>query len=1025
MFSLIGSATSVDWFDDLMSSVVNTLTLDTLLYIFGGILIGLIIINTVGLIWSYEEKSMRAIKKINKYLVKHPAVNDSNLVEFNNRMKKLPLRIRERWQLFMLERVGSPSRYLSVEYCVKRPLYNSAVLQSLEQTKFVTILLAVISFIMSVSLVSYNESALGLASILAGSLTVPVVVIIFGVVYSMILQARYKYLNRDFYDMFTVFVRNVDKATNTMPDYVDYELLFTKREIEEGIPVLREYLEKKALEEQRLLEKAKREEVEHSPYNFDDLGINGAQLIERAVDESEEFLLHKIQLQEEINSLEKQYQVTEQNMDDIEREANKKLQAIKENLERLDKAIQETTNRVEINYNRRQAKEEMDKKTLLEKDMKAMLDKEKVAQDALRVEIEKRKEEIEKNKAGVEDALKAEYNTFATKVYDEIYQKVSQETAAVMHDYELQISRLKTKLKEFSKELEQKNAAIDAKNLEVDNLRLTNRKLKQKDKKSKGGKDDDTPTTPPTDNMQATGSQQYANQYNNTQYGNEAYNASHEQVDMNAPNLINNVEGVENGETVNDYSQYYDQNGNLIDYTQYYDNASQDTNTDYGQYYDENGNLIDYSQYYDENGNLLPEYAYLAEDNGDNGENGANVMQPSGYADQQMQSETPQGQDYYQQTQQDDQLITPAPTNYDDMSFTGDNTQQDYQQQYAYEQAESPENTQSTVENGVDNAMPTEQVAQSNAEQPQENNEQQAIDQTPEIETPVSEVTESGQASEQSTEATEVTEAPVAPAPEPMPQQSDENKESTVDNAATPEQKVTEPTSENINVTQPKTTDNWDNNGEKNGESPLTMEKQQDVHVEWENKEPTKSADQFETVPEPAKTNAEPVAEVKEEKPKTTKSSTSSKRTTKKSTTKKSTAKGSSSKSSSTAKKSTKKSTEPIVVVVEKPAEKNSTDTEDLLAIQKQIAEENEKLKKQQEELRQQIDETLSAMEDKANATKAQKQKNIKKIKDLIEKLKIEAKEAKARGASKAEITKINKSVAELLKVITNYQLNN
>ena len=84
-----------------------------------------------------------------------------------------------------------------------------------------------------------------------------------------------------------------------------------------------------------------------------------------------------------------------------------------------------------------------------------------------------------------------------------------------------------------------------------------------------------------------------------------------------------------------------------------------------------------------------------------------------------------------------------------------------------------------------------------------------------------------------------------------------------------------------------------------------------------------------------------------------------------------------------------------------------------------------EVLKKQQEELRQQIDETLSAMEDKANATKAQKQKNIKKIKDLIEKLKIEAKEAKARGASKAEITKINKSVAELLKVITNYQLNN
>ena len=34
----------------------------------------------------------------------------------------------------MLEREGSPSRYLTTEYCVKRPLYNSSTINILKQT---------------------------------------------------------------------------------------------------------------------------------------------------------------------------------------------------------------------------------------------------------------------------------------------------------------------------------------------------------------------------------------------------------------------------------------------------------------------------------------------------------------------------------------------------------------------------------------------------------------------------------------------------------------------------------------------------------------------------------------------------------------------------------------------------------------------------------------------------------------------------------------------------------------------------
>ena len=63
-------------------------------------------------------------------------------------------------------------------------------------------------------------------------------------------------------------------------------------------------------------------------------------------------------------------------------------------------------------------------------------------------------------------------------------------------------------------------------------------------------------------------------------------------------------------------------------------------------------------------------------------------------------------------------------------------------------------------------------------------------------------------------------------------------------------------------------------------------------------------------------------------------------------------------------------------------------------------------------------------MEKATNATKQERTQNIKKIKDLISKLKEEAAEAKERGASKTEINKINKSAAELLRVIADYQAN-
>lgn len=593
-----------------LQNAMASVNIDYLLLIALGIIAVVIIIGALRVVCSYESVAMRRIRKVNKYLLKNNVVTDENLVEFHQQMKKLPRRIRDRWQLFMLEREGMPSRYLTTEYCVKRALESSSTENVMNQTKMITLVISLITFVLGLACRLNEAGTVSMANIIYVVLyasIIPAMVGIFGYVFSMILQARLSAVNRDFYDVFTMFVRNVDKATNTMPDYVDYELLFTRKEINDGIPILREYLEKRALEEQRLLEKAKREAVEHSPYNFDDLGVNGSQLIERAVHESESFLLNKMNLQGEIAEYEKQLSNAEKNMDDIEKEANKKLQAIKENLERLDKANSETTNRVEINYNRRQAKEEMDKKAAIEKDLEGALAKEQTAIDGFNVEIQRRKQDIETSRVGVENALKSEYNTFATKVYDELSAKVTEENSNLVREYEAQIVQMKATIRQLTANLEQSNTMLQVKQLELDNVRNY-------------GASAGT-FVPPV---------QIQNPYPDQ---NQPVDTSNTMYDPNS-GVTQTTDGQnwnqyydENGNFI-DNSQYYDENGNVIDYSQYYSNGTE--NVDASQYYDENGNLIDYSQYYDEHGNYI------------GGEQNASPQNPAeNTAQEQQTNETP------------------------------------------------------------------------------------------------------------------------------------------------------------------------------------------------------------------------------------------------------------------------------------------------------------------------------------------------------------------------------------------------
>lgn len=574
---LIGDA--IYSFFEFLRSIFKNAELNYIFFSGIGIMAVLIIIGIVRMARSFERRTTKCMNKINRYLLQNPEITEDNLVEFHKYLQKMPARIRDRWQLYILEREGLPSKYLTAEYCIRRPLSSSALIGVKEQTRLSAIVLAIVTFILGMGYSVAKAVSMGGISVTVANMLdylfiypmmTPLVILLMASLFNMIVTFCYNNYNAKLYDNFAVFVRNLNRAVATMPDSIDYQVLFTQKEIDEGIPILREYLEKERLEEQRLLEQSKYAAIAHSPYNFEDLGVDGEQLISRAVDESESFLMKKIGLQNEIQEYEKKLAQAQANMDEIEKEANRKLQTIKENLERLDKAISETTNRVEINYNKRQIKDEMDKRAAIEKDLKSLLAKEQVTVNECNAEIEKRRERIEKDKDAVETALKSEYNTFAVKVYDTLSDKIGEENAEVSKDYQTQIIDLNTKIQNLSREIEQKDALIAERDLYINTMQ--------------GGA--------PYDPQAAINAQ--------------PLDGNNNELNGYVPQEGPVSDGSENFMTTENAEQnqvYYDENGNAIDYSQTYDENGNPIN--YSQFYDENGNLVDYSQYYDENGNYI------------------------------------------------------------------------------------------------------------------------------------------------------------------------------------------------------------------------------------------------------------------------------------------------------------------------------------------------------------------------------------------------------------------------------------
>lgn len=377
--------------------------------------------------FSYENRILKAVNKINAYFLSKPFITEENLVEFNLKMKKVPKVLRNNWQIYMLNREDSPTTYINVNTCIDKPLRTSSIEKNMGNYTIFTIFLVLLSFIVGLQ---YSTYVMGLGNTSTASffyaLLVPLALVLIYTIFILIIKAVKNDIYNMLYDNFPMYERNLTKAVSTLPSYVDYEILFTKKEIREGIPILQQYLEKRALIEQQELEKAREASVACEEYNFDELGIDGSLVLERAMKECETFIKTRRRLQEECDQIETEKENYRKNYETTAKDYQRKLQASRENLESLRAQQEASTNRIEANYIKKQQGDEIKKQQQLEKDSEEAAAKFNEEQVSLQQEIEKRQQEIEEKKAFVQQAMLLEFKHYANTLYKALGQKAAE-----------------------------------------------------------------------------------------------------------------------------------------------------------------------------------------------------------------------------------------------------------------------------------------------------------------------------------------------------------------------------------------------------------------------------------------------------------------------------------------------------------------------------------------------------------------------------------------------------------------------
>ena len=437
--------------DKFFSSFANYLNYNRYFIIFSALFLFTIFCVIISTSHSYESRLIKAVDMFNNYFLDNPQINEDNLIAFNNRMKssRVPKQLRKQWQQYVLYREDKASKYMSFENCVATPLKNSTYTRDVQIMNILAYIFAGVCLLLNIYC-SYEDR---FADILQHCLLCPVLILMVNYLVTIFFNIKHNAIISDLYSNYQYFEVNIDKATETLPDYVDYEVLFDKNEIKRGIPILYAYLQKRAEEEKKELERARLRNVEHEKFNFDEAGVERSLVLERAMTEAENYIAERKKLMQDMEQVNNEIYQEENAFRETTKEYQRQMQVSKETFENFKQQLEEVTSSIEANYLKKQQQQELDRQRNLERDYDTATDRHKKVLETYQAEIADLENQIKKARNVLEKSMMSEFDTYSGKVYDEALRVVEERESEKYTKVQDNIKNLEEKLKHKEQEV--------------------------------------------------------------------------------------------------------------------------------------------------------------------------------------------------------------------------------------------------------------------------------------------------------------------------------------------------------------------------------------------------------------------------------------------------------------------------------------------------------------------------------------------------------------------------------------------
>jgi hypothetical protein len=413
-YSLLASLDKT--FRSFFTSLRASISYDIILYAALAVQVFIILIFVIKSKYAYEIRMTKSLDKLNRWLFRYKSITKDNVKEFTRLIKKAPKRLTYNWQQYILYRDKASSEYMSIDNLIDKPLRTSSYNNNVKNMNIISVVWIFVALLAGFAYNNAGDTILN-ATMLLTSLVIPFFMTVLLVFTNVLFSAKKASNLEELYQNLHLFDRFVDNACTELPKYIDYSLLFTNQEIERGIPELREYYENRARKEKEEFEKAQEEEEKYEQYDFSAVGIDGSNILERALKECEIFLNKKAKILTNIAERETSLESLKKSFDNIQKEFQKKMQVSKENVDRLRQQQEETTSRIEGNFLRRQMESTIAKQEAEE----AEYENQKRSYLAQKAEYEEQirnfNVELEKMKDNVTVAMESEYQSFYEKLF--------------------------------------------------------------------------------------------------------------------------------------------------------------------------------------------------------------------------------------------------------------------------------------------------------------------------------------------------------------------------------------------------------------------------------------------------------------------------------------------------------------------------------------------------------------------------------------------------------------------------------